>query len=81
MPNSSLIGRSCSGCGQPRPVLSGGYCLMCIGGAHEDRARADALIDYVRDHPGISVVEASQALGVSTVRIADLIQQGRLCRA
>ncbi len=70
--------RRCSGCGQPRPMLSGGYCLMCVGGAHEERERIKALIDYVRDHPGISVADASRALEISPGRICELIAAGRL---
>lgn len=70
----------CSGCGQPRTVLSGGYCLMCVGGAHEERRSAEALIDYVRDNPGITVAAASRGLGVSPGRISALLEDGRLCR-
>lgn len=68
----------CSGCGQARPRLSGGYCLECVGGAHEERARMKGLIAYIRERPGITVAEASRQLGVSPARITRLIADGRL---
>lgn len=70
--------RRCAGCGQPRARLSGGHCLECVGGAQGERSRADALIAYVREHPGITVLEASRILGVSPHRISELIDSGRL---
>jgi hypothetical protein len=70
--------QSCAGCGQARPRLSGGYCLTCVGGAHEEQAGARALIGYVREHPGITVAEASRDLDVSPSRITRLIADGRL---
>jgi len=78
MTDSRSPEQRCAGCGQPRPMLSGGYCLMCVGGAHEERGRIDAIVDYVREHPGITVGDASRALGVSPGRISKLIEGGRL---
>lgn len=68
----------CLGCGEARPRLSGGFCLACVGGAHEERADTRALIGYVREHPGITVAEASRDLDVSPSRITRLIADGRL---
>ncbi len=79
MTDSRSHERRCAGCGQPRPMLSGDYCLMCVGGAHEERGRIDALVDYVRAHPRITVAEASRALAISPGRISELIEAGRLC--
>ncbi len=78
MTHSRSPDRRCAGCGRRRPRLSGGYCLECVGGAHEERARIDALIAHVREHPGITIGEASRILGVSPGRISELIEAGRL---
>jgi len=70
--------RRCRGCAKESERLADGSCLECLAGAHRDRAGRDALIAYVRDHPGITVAEAARAVGVSPARIRELIDSGRL---
>ena len=68
----------CLGCGDGRLRLSMGYCLKCVGRPAEERECIAALIAHVRDHPGISVGDASRTLGMGPRRIFELIERGHL---
>jgi hypothetical protein len=78
MPDPGVSDPRCRGCGLVHEKLADGYCLECLGGAHRHRAGLDALVAYVRDHPGITVGEAARAVGVTPNQIRELIEAGRL---
>lgn len=71
-------GGRCRGCGEHYPRLGDGRCLRCRAGARAEAARLNALCDYVRATPQVTVAEAAAATGVSPARISALIAEGRL---
>lgn len=66
---------SCKGCGGIFAFLPRGLCAECIDRREES---FHTMRDYLRDHPGASIIAACTETGVEERLVAEFIREGRL---
>ena len=67
--------KMCAGCGSPfTPLADEDFCYKCRNTTSTQEAD---VVDYIRDHPGVSILEVSRSTNLSTKTLIRMAHEGR----
>ena len=75
MANYSGNTKTCLGCGNPfMPQENEDFCFKC---RNSSSSKESEIIDYLREHPGVSILEVSRVSRLSTKVLLKMAHEGR----